>query len=289
MPPPRPRLWLLIAALAAASLMALLVPRPAGAAPSPRDHRWRWPVSGAVVGRFAYARSAPFMGGARRGIDIAAAPGAAVRSACRGRVSFAGAVPGGRGLGVTVRCGALVATHLGLARLVVRRGVRVAAGTRLGTVGAEGRVRLGARRAADRFGYVDPLALLRDDRPPRDPALPVGRGPRIPGAPLPAARPAPLGRAPRAPTGRRVPLSAHARGANAPGARRAPLDRPRPAGPPLAREPRPAAGPSDPAVPAGAWAGLVLLAAGVPLGGLVRRRRARRVATAPARSAAVGR
>src|SRR3954469_18735929 len=174
MPPPRTRVLLLaLAAFAAASLFALLVPRPAGAAPSLRDHRWRWPVEGAVVGRFAYARSAPFTAGARRGIDIAAAPGAAVRSACRGRVSFAGAVPGGRGLGVTVRCGALVATHLGLARLAVRRGRRVAAGVRPrpgraaragrggrrvaagargGAVGPAGTVRLGARRSDDRFG-----------------------------------------------------------------------------------------------------------------------------------------
>src|SRR3954466_10957432 len=214
MPPPRTRVLLLaLAAFAAASLFALLVPRPAGAAPSLRDHRWRWPVEGAVVGRFAYARSAPFTAGARRGIDIAAAPGAAVRSACRGRVSFAGAVPGGRGLGVTVRCGALVATHLGLARLAVRRGDRVAAGTPVGSVGPAGRVRLGARRAADRFGYVDPLALLRGDGPPDGPAGPGPgggwrRGPGVPAAggagprrrpapPRPAARPVPLGRAPR--------------------------------------------------------------------------------------------
>src|ERR687885_446502 len=159
MPPPRPRLLLVAAAaLALASLLALLVPRPAGAAgPSLLRDRWRWPVHGDVAGRFAYARERPFAAGARRGIDIAAAPGAAVRSACRGRGTFAGAVPGGRGLGVTVRCGALVATHLGLGRLAVRRGAWVTAGTRLGALGPDGRFRLGARRAADRFGYVDPL------------------------------------------------------------------------------------------------------------------------------------
>src|SRR3954462_12178163 len=149
MPPPRPRLLLIaLAALAAATLFALLVPRTAGAAPSLRDQRWRWPVDGTVVGRFAYARSAPFTAGARRGIDIAAAPGAAVRSACRGRVSFAGAVPGGRGLGVSVRCGALVAPPLGLTRLAGRGGVRATARPRRGSVGPAGTVRLGARRAA---------------------------------------------------------------------------------------------------------------------------------------------
>src|SRR4051794_36779348 len=149
MPPPRPRVLLIaLAALAAASLFALLVPRPAGAAPSLRDHRWRWPEDGTVVGRFAYARSAPFTAGARRGIDIAAAPGAAVRAACRGRVAFAGAVPGGRGLGVTVRCGALVATHLGLVRLAVRRGAPVGPRARLGSGGPGG----AARRRAGRPG-----------------------------------------------------------------------------------------------------------------------------------------
>src|SRR3954447_4246755 len=269
MPPPRTRVLLLaLAAFAAASLFALLVPRPAGAAPSLRDHRWRWPVEGAVVGRFAYARSAPFTAGARRGIDIAAAPGAAVRSACRGRVSFAGAVPGGRGLGVTVRCGALVATHLGLARLVVRRGRRVAAGTRLGAAGPAGTIRLGARRSDDRFGYVDPLALLRGDGPPDGPAMP---GPASRRGPRPSARPAPLGRAPL----RRAPASPPARVPHAPVT--------------IAPRPRPAAHDGrGAAIPAGAWAGLIVLAARVPLGGRVRRRRTRAVRAA-ATSTAVGR
>jgi Peptidase family M23 len=283
MPPPRTRLWLLIAALAAASLMALLVPRPAGAASALRD-RWRSPVPGALVGAFAYARSAPFAAGARRGIDIAARPGDAVRSACRGRVTFAGAVPGGRGLGVTVRCGALVATHLGLARLAVRRGVRVAAGTRLGVVGPAGRVRLGARRAADRFGYLDPLALLRGDGPPDGPALPEPagrRGPRVPAVAPPAGRAVPLGHAPQA------------RVAPAPAAQPAPLvgsPRVRTPVPPPAPRPRPAARPRPgTAIPAAAWAGLILLAAGVPLGGLVRRRRGRSVPVEAATSPAAGR
>src|SRR3954454_5249452 len=278
MPPPRTRVLLLaLAAFAAASLFALLVPRPAGAAPSLRDHRWRWPVEGAVVGRFAYARNAPFTAGARRGIDIAAAPGAAVRAACRGRVAFAGAVPGGRGLGVTVRCGALVATHLGLARLAVRRGDRVAAGTPVGSVGPAGRVRLGARRAADRFGYVDPLALLRDDGPPGGPALPPS-APRPPARPLPSPGPAPLGRAPR------TPATVLGRAPHAPAPRTAPH------APLPAPRPRPAVGERPrTAIPAGAWAGLLLLAAGVPLGLLIRRRRVRRIPESPATAPVAGR
>jgi hypothetical protein len=262
------------AALVVASLMALVVPRPAGAATALRD-RWRWPLHGAVVGRFAYAREQAFAAGARRGIDIAAAPGAVVRSACRGRVTFAGAVPGGRGRGVTVRCGALVATHLGLGRLAVRRGARVLAGTRLGALGRDGRFRLGARRAADRFGYVDPLALLGGDREPGLPAVSsyrLRRGPRLPVASPHAPRDAPLGRSPHA----------------APPLARAPHATPSPRR--IAPRPRPAAhGRPAPAIPPGAWAGLVLLAAGVPLGGLVRRGRLRRAPGAAPTTTAVGR
>ena len=243
MPPPRPSLVVSLAPIALAlALLAVVLPRAVAAGGPPPD-RWRWPVaSHDVAGRFAYSPRHPFAAAQRRGIDVASAPGSAVRAPCRGRVSFAGPVPGGRGLGVTVRCGALVATHLGLGRLAVRRGARVAAGSRLGAVGLAGRLRLGARVEAERFGYVDPLALLRDERPPAAPGAPLGRAPRQPRVPAPLR----------------------------------PAARPRPVA--VARD---SAG-----VPTGAWAGLVVLAAGVPLGGLVhrsRRRRGRRVvATAAA-------
>jgi murein DD-endopeptidase MepM/ murein hydrolase activator NlpD len=206
------------------------------------------------VGGVTYARTHAFAAGARRGIDVAAAPGARVGAACGGRVTFAGRVPSG-GRGVSVRCGGLVATHLGLGRLAVRRGAVVAPGSRLGELGAGGRLRLGAREAADRLAYVDPAALLGDE-PGRGPArVPLGRAPRAPA--VPAARPAPA----------RVPVRA---------ADRAP------------RVPR--AAPAR--IPALAWAGLVALAAGLPLGGLVRRdrrRRARRAAAAVPATASPGR
>jgi hypothetical protein len=229
-----PRRRILLLALAHAVFVATACAAPPGA-----HAAWRRPVDGAVVAGFDYSARDPFAAGRRRGIDIAAPPGAVVRSACRGRVSFAGTVPGGE-LAVTVRCGGLAATHVGLGRLAVRRGVRVLAGSRLGLLGARGRLRLGARSAAHRFAYVDPLALLRADRSPGAPAVPLGRAPRGPAG----ARPV------------RVPAT-------------------RPAAPAPARVP-PAVDTGVPAVPPAAWAGLVLVAAGLPLGGVVARSRSRR-------------
>src|SRR3954453_15515812 len=150
MPPPRTRLLVLLVPIGLAlALLALLLPRAAAGAGPVRD-RWRWPgpspslaggfrgPSRSLAGRFAYTPRHPFAAAQRRGIDIVAPRGATVRSACGGRVTFAGRVPGGRGLGGTVRCGELVATHLGLGSVAVRRGARVAAGTRIGAVGPAG-------------------------------------------------------------------------------------------------------------------------------------------------------
>jgi peptidase M23-like protein len=259
MPPPRPRLVLLLAVPLLVLLLALLLPRPAAAA---HPERWRWPLRGDVVGAFRYAPGRPFAAGARRGVDIAARRGATVRAACGGRVTFAGPLPGRRGRGVNVRCGNLVATHLGLGRVAVRRGARVVAGERLGVVGAAGRLRLGARRRSARFGYVDPLGLLGADPPPSRP------GP----APLP------LGRAPRSPQGPRIAP----RGVGHPA-------RSMPALPAPTSVPAAAAPAAGTAIPPLAWGGLILLAAGLPLGGLAHRRRRRRRAAAVAPATASGR
>lgn len=109
------------------------------ASPAAARERWLWPVRGPVIGRFELGPDR-FAAGQRRGIDIAAPLGAPVRSACPGRVSFAGTV-GASGRVVAVACGSLSATYLHLGRLAVRRGHLVAAGEPVGTVGASGRPR----------------------------------------------------------------------------------------------------------------------------------------------------
>jgi hypothetical protein len=167
---------------------------------------WRWPLRGHVVGAFRVTPRAPFARGQRRGIDVAASPGATVRAACAGRVTFAGPLPHA-GLAVSVRCGPLVATYLRLGGLAVRRGARAAVGQRLGALAPDGRLRLGARRAVDRRGYVDPLALLRDPAPTAPPVLgPAPRRQRPRPAPTPIARPRP---APTPPEPRHLPWPAY--------------------------------------------------------------------------------
>jgi hypothetical protein len=159
----------------AAALVPLAVPSAALA------ERWLRPVPGDVARSFSYTRAAPFAPGAHRGVDLAARPGAAVRSACAGIVVHAGPVAG-QGRVVSVRCGARRVSYLPLARLAVRAGASIRAGTPIGTVAAgHGGLHVGVRREADRFGYEDPLALLSAPTPPAIPAPPAG---------VPRARPA---------------------------------------------------------------------------------------------------
>jgi hypothetical protein len=164
-----------LAAATALIAFAAALLSPAAAAAS-----WRAPVRGPVLRGFAYSPAAPFVRGARRGADFAARPGERVVAPCGGQISFSGTVPR-FGAAVSIRCGALVATLLRVR--AARRGA-VARGAVVGR--ATGNVRLGARRAAERFGYVDPLSLIGMDRP-------VGPAPlapppvRVPRRPWPAA------------------------------------------------------------------------------------------------------
>jgi len=221
------------------------------AAPAAKASPWRRPVDGSVLRAFAVGADR-FARGQHRGLDLGAPVGAAVRAACGGRVSFAGRVPGG-GLTVSVRCGALVATYQHLGEAVPRRGQVVRRGALLGAVGRSGiprsprpHLHLGAREAAS-GRYVDPLRLI-------GPATPRALPPLLPRKP--SARPLPLGPAP------------------APQATR----------PRAIRVSRPAAAPAAPVpasrVPVTVWAGLTSIALGLPLGGLITRRRRRRRALA---------
>jgi hypothetical protein len=154
---------------------------------------WRAPVSGRVVRSFHYSPRTPFARGARRGVDLLARRGETVVSPCSGRVTFSGSVPR-FGPALSVRCGALVATLLGVR--AARRG-SVRGGQAVGI--ATGIVRLGARRAGARFGYLDPLELLAAV-PSHD--APLGGAPRgapriaRPGGAPVAVRAAPGGAAP---------------------------------------------------------------------------------------------
>ena len=153
MPATSPPIALPVAAAVTSVLAAVLVPP---AVPSAAlAERWLRPVPGEVARTFHYARGAPFTPGAHRGVDLAAPPGTAVRSACAGRVVHAGRVAG-RGV-VSVRCGARRVAHLPVRSIGVRAGARVRAGASIGTLAAgHGGLHLGVRAEGDPFGYVDP-------------------------------------------------------------------------------------------------------------------------------------
>jgi hypothetical protein len=222
--------------LVAAVLAPLAVPSTALA------ERWLRPVPGEVARPFSYSTAAPFVRGAHRGADLAARPGAAVRSACTGRVVHAGAVAG-RDRVVSVRCGNRRVSYLPLASVAARAGAPVRAGAPIGTVATgHGGLHVGVRDEGDPFGYVDPMGLLpASERPlapaPRPGARPFTRVPR------PGARP--FRRAPR-------PAVRPLRRVSRPGAR--PLRPvPGPAARPLRRVPRPAARPFAPTPRRVAW------------------------------------
>jgi hypothetical protein len=150
---------------------------------------WRLPVDAPVVGRFHIGAN-PFAAGQRRGVDLAVSHGARVVAPCSGRVAFTGRVPR-FGLGVSVRCGRLTATVLGLARASVRAGASVRRGAVVGAARG-GRLRLGARVTAERFGYLDPMGLLGAGGPARTPLVGPRSAPRrLPPPLLPPATPRP--------------------------------------------------------------------------------------------------
>jgi hypothetical protein len=185
------------------ALLPVLIAFQAGAPPA---LAWTWPADGPVLQPFVLGDD-PYAGGQHRGIDVASAGGAEVRSPAAGVVSFAGTVPGG-GRTVTVQTAdgySVTLVHLG--SFAVVREAPVAEGAPIGTVGpsgdvehAEPYVHLGIRVTADSNGYVDPLSLLPErsetpvppPEPPAEPA-PVHPAPAPtadePAAPAPAPKP----------------------------------------------------------------------------------------------------
>lgn len=167
---------LLPAAWAATAISLLALPALA------EGSKWRSPVeSPSVVGRFSFDGQRPYRAGQRRVAGLVGRPGEAVRAPCSGVVTFAGPLP--RGSGVTIRCGHLAATLTGIAAASARRGAAVTAGEAVGRLGETGTVRLGARRAGRRHGYVDPLELIGEGSGGPAPLAPPARRTRPPRAP----------------------------------------------------------------------------------------------------------
>ncbi|MBB5112134.1 murein DD-endopeptidase MepM/ murein hydrolase activator NlpD [Micromonospora echinospora] len=124
--------------------------------------RFRWPLPGPPrVARRFDPPPQPWMSG-HRGVDLAAAPGAQVRSAGAGTVLFAGSVAGRPVLTVGHHDG--LRTTYEPVRSRVTAGTRVDAGTPIGDLLAghpgcadAACLHWGLRRGAE---YLDPLALL---------------------------------------------------------------------------------------------------------------------------------
>ena len=112
-----------------------------------------------VVGAFSFERAAPYASGSVVASTCVVTRGAGRRGVRRRR----DATPGrsGWGRGVSLRCGGLVATELGLASASVTRGARLWPGAARGPAWRE-RVCCGSVLGGlgVRQGYVDPLGLL---------------------------------------------------------------------------------------------------------------------------------
>ena len=147
---------------------------------------WSPPVSVPPTRPF-HLTADPFARGQHRGVDFPAR--GAVRSACSGRVVFAGRVAG-EGT-VSVRCGRWRVSYAPLTRVAVRVGEPVGPGELLGRA-ARG-IHFGVRREGRRFGYVDPLRFLAAGRS-APPPLAAPRGTRRPDRLEPHAARPPLAR-----------------------------------------------------------------------------------------------
>ena len=138
---------------------------------------FRRPTEGEIRGNFGARRV--YNGRTRSrhaGLDVAAASGAPVRASAGGRVALAGDFYFSGGSVVLDHGDGLFTMYFHLSRLDVKDGDVVAAGQRIGAVGATGRATGPHLHWAARLlgARVDPAALL---------ALAVPRGPEPPGGP----------------------------------------------------------------------------------------------------------
>ena len=131
-------------------------------APAVRATVYGWPLRPDPPVEVAFREPTHRFGPGHRGVDLTAAPGAAVLAAAAGTVVFAG-VLAGRGVVSVQHPDGLRTTYEPVTALVAK-GTSVTAGTALGSVAPGHRscratcLHWGARR--DRGSYVDPLLLL---------------------------------------------------------------------------------------------------------------------------------
>jgi murein DD-endopeptidase MepM/ murein hydrolase activator NlpD len=151
--------------LVAVLVPALLAPVPAVAEPSPvvPAAAWAWPLPGTPAVTRDFEPPAGPYGPGHRGVDLAAAPGAAVLAAGDGVVAFAGMVAGRPVVSID-HPGGLRTTYEPVDPSVAA-GQAVARGSPIGTLlaghpgcSAAACLHWGVRRGET---YLDPLALLR--------------------------------------------------------------------------------------------------------------------------------
>ncbi|MFF1572889.1 murein hydrolase activator EnvC family protein [Leifsonia sp. NPDC058292] len=136
------------------------------------DRRWNWPLRPPVVARGFEAPATPYAAG-HRGIDLAAASGAAVAAPAAATVRFAGVVVDRPVLTLDHGSGVLSSYEPLASSLAV--GETVSTGQPIGTVAAGGHCGTACLHIGVRVdgAYVSPLLFF--DRVPRAVLLPLGR------------------------------------------------------------------------------------------------------------------
>jgi len=125
-------------------------------APAKPPSQWRWPAEGQLVGKFSRARG-------QNGIQIAGAPGSAIRATAGGEVVYAG--EGLRGYGkllIVKHSPAYLSAYAHNRRLLVAEGARVTAGQQIAQMGESGATRVMLHFEIRKDGKpVDPLKFLK--------------------------------------------------------------------------------------------------------------------------------